>query len=251
MSAYHPDAPVEDVNRGTVVALLAIPVGVIAWVLIWSFGFIASIISFGVAYIAMFLYRLGSGGAIGRAGAVRVTIITLATLALSIFAGLVWSVATDIGQITHTSTIFALTDPSFWERFQDSMANAGGALWGNIGLAALFGILGCFGVLRSAFSAAAAQPQEFGAPLYPSLAQPNPDQGQAFQGYGTHYPSPPVPAPAPYNPEQYEPQQPLGQAVPGVPQFPSQVQPSADGTPQPGVQYPNPPGYQPEGGEQR
>lgn len=254
MSAYQPDVPVEDVNRGTVVALLALPVGVILWVLVWSLGFIVSIITFGVAYLAMFLYRLGSGGTIGRAGAVRVAIITLVTLALAIFAGLVADVAIGIGSVTGVGPVEALGNPAFGEVFTSYITDPESGLLLNLGLAIGFGLLGCFGILRSAFSATAEPAPAFGAPTYPSLAQPNTGQGQAFQGYGQQAPAPydpTQPTQPQYNPEQYEPQQPLGQAIPGVPQFPSQVQPAADGQPQPGVQYPNPPGYQPEAGEQQ
>src|SRR3954466_11455210 len=109
MSAYEPATPIEDVNRGTVVALLALPIGVIVWVLIWTLGIIASIVTLGVAYAAMFLYRLGSGGAMGRGGAVRVTLITLVTLAVAIFAGLVADVAVGIGRVTNVGPIDALS----------------------------------------------------------------------------------------------------------------------------------------------
>lgn len=41
--------PVENGDRGTLVALLALPAGVIVWVLIWSIGFIVSAVTYGVA----------------------------------------------------------------------------------------------------------------------------------------------------------------------------------------------------------
>lgn len=197
MSAYQPDAPVEDVNRGTVVALLAVPVGVIVFVVVWTIGFIASIITLGVAYLAMFLYRLGSGGGMSRAGAVRVTIITLVTLALSIFAGLVTDIAIGVGRSSKTSPVEAVLEPGFWSIFEDNLANADGQLWMSVGLAALFGVIGCFGILRSAFGSSApateAHAQSFAPPAQPTEEQAPPIYGQ--QQYGE--PQPPEPGAAP------------------------------------------------------
>ncbi|MES1169149.1 MAG: hypothetical protein ABUL47_00505, partial [Leifsonia sp.] len=64
--------PSENLQRGVIFALIALPAGVIAWDLLWSFGFIASIVSFGIAYLAARLYRFGSGGRISRSGAIAV-----------------------------------------------------------------------------------------------------------------------------------------------------------------------------------
>lgn len=155
---YSPDlppAPIEDVNRGTVVALLTIPAGIIVWTLIWSIGFVASIVTFGVALLATFLYRLGSGGVIGRAGAVRITVITLVTVVLSIIAGLIADVAIGIGQVAGISPIDALSHPGFGDVFGLYLSSGDGGLYLSLGIAVLFGVLGCFGVLRSAFRATA------------------------------------------------------------------------------------------------
>ena len=57
----------ENVGRGVLFSLLAIPVGVAAAVLIWQLGFIASITSFAIAAGAAWLYTRGAGAA-PRAG---------------------------------------------------------------------------------------------------------------------------------------------------------------------------------------
>jgi hypothetical protein len=159
-SPDQPQAPIEDVNRGTVVALLTIPAGVIVWTLVWSIGVVASIVTFGVAILATFLYRLGSGGVIGRAGAIRITAITLVTVVLSIIAGLVADVAIGIGQVAGISPIEALTHPGFGDVFGLYLSSGDGGLYLSLGIAVLFGILGCFSVLRGAFAATAAvEPQ--------------------------------------------------------------------------------------------
>ncbi|MEO7016604.1 MAG: hypothetical protein ABI130_05820 [Leifsonia sp.] len=45
--------------RGIALSLLVMPVGVVLWVLIWNVGFIASIVSYGVAFAEVWLYRSG------------------------------------------------------------------------------------------------------------------------------------------------------------------------------------------------
>lgn len=47
-------------RRGVVAALLIIPVGVVAWTLLWQFGFIASVVAWGIAAGALWLYSFGA-----------------------------------------------------------------------------------------------------------------------------------------------------------------------------------------------
>ena len=139
------------------VALLAIPAGVIVWVIIWTIGFIASIVSFGVAILAMFLYKLGSGGQMGRAGAIRVTIITIVTVGVSIFAGLIVDVAVGIASVTSGGPIEALSNPVFWDVFKEYTTGPESSSLGfSLALSVGFGILGCFSILRGAFKTTAA-----------------------------------------------------------------------------------------------
>lgn len=156
--AAQPTQPVEDINRGTVLALLAIPAGVIVFVIIWSIGFIASAVTLGVAYLAMFLYQRGSGGMVGRAGAIRVAIITGVTVVLSIIAGLISDVAIGIGQIANISPFEALSTPQFGTVFSFYLTDpeAQASFIPSVLIAVAFAALGCFGVLRAAFRATAA-----------------------------------------------------------------------------------------------
>lgn len=169
-SPDQPPAPIEDVNRGTVLALLTIPAGIIVWTLVWSIGVIASIITFGVAVLATFLYRLGSGGVIGRAGAIRITVITLVTVVLSIIAGLIADVALGISRLAKISPIEALSYRDFGEIFNSYISSGDGGLYLSLGIAVLFGVLGCFSVLRNAFRATAAP----AAPFTPQAQAPWP-----------------------------------------------------------------------------
>ncbi len=177
MSTYIPEAPLENLTRGTVFAALAIPVGIVAWTILWSIGFIASIVSFGVAYLAVFLYRFGSGGRITRSGAIRVTAIVLVTVVVSIVVGLVVDVARGISAGAHVTLVDALFHPRFGEIFSAYVSGADGQFWFSIVLALAFGVVGCFSILRGAFREA--RVTELPAqPVQPSVAtedeQPKP-----------------------------------------------------------------------------
>lgn len=147
------DLPPENAQRGTVMALLAIPAGVALWVIIWSFGFIASIVAFAIAAAAVWLYRFGSGGRVGRGGAIRVTVITIVTLLLAFVAGLASSRLPLWTQQSGISAVEALTDSAFWTALiRDTTSGAGLAQVGVQLLVALaFGVIGCFSILRQAF----------------------------------------------------------------------------------------------------
>lgn len=170
-SAAQPTVPTENVNRGTVLALLAIPAGIIVYVIVWNFGIVASVVSFGVAYLALFLYQRGSGGTIGRAGAVRVAIITIVTVGLSIFAAIVWDVAVVYGEAAGISPFAAIADPGFSTFFTYVMAqpDVQGELVKQVLIAIAFGALGCFFVLRAAFRATAAPAAQPTQPVQPPV----------------------------------------------------------------------------------
>lgn len=146
-----PSQPSENVQRGTLMTLLIIPAGIIAWVILWQFGLVASIVAFGVAIGALWLYRFGSGGRISRTGAIRVTIITIATLLLSFLAGLVADVVPLYASQRNIDIVSALTSSEFWTFFNHALANNIGNVAVPLILALAFGVLGCFSVLRAAF----------------------------------------------------------------------------------------------------
>lgn len=175
-SAFDDQPPAEDIARGTVFAAAAIPAGVIVWVVLWQFGFIASIVGFGVAYLAMFLYRFGAG-VVGRQGAIRVTVVTVLTLVLAFFGGVVSDVLGVWTADTGESAVSALVSPDFWNGFQVIMGLDGvlASYVPDFALAMLFGLLGCFSVLRSAFRSTAAAPSASPydqAPLFPPADPP-------------------------------------------------------------------------------
>jgi hypothetical protein len=173
--AAAPALPPENVPRGTLMTLLIIPAGIIVWVLLWQFGVVASLVAFGMAIGALWLYRFGSGGRISRAGAVRVTVITIAGLLLAFLAGLVWDVLPMYANQRNLTWIDALTDGRFWDFFGNAVENSAGDVVFQLILALVFGALGCFSVLRTAFVQSAQTPQP------PQSAQPGQDAGAGEQ----------------------------------------------------------------------
>jgi hypothetical protein len=146
VTASQPNARTENVLGGALLALLAIPVGVVVLALLSSIGFIASIVGFLVAFSAVWLYRRGSGGFISRAGAWIVTAIVLGTLILGIWVDLVVTFAHGLGHLGNIGL------DGFWPQFnKDLPANLSqNVLF--IVLILAFGALGAFRTIGRAFA---------------------------------------------------------------------------------------------------
>ncbi|HEY1529465.1 MAG TPA: hypothetical protein VGF80_01485 [Galbitalea sp.] len=138
----------ENVLGGSLLALLAIPVGVAALVLLWSIGFVASIVGFLVAFSAFWLYRRGSGGLVSRVGAWTVTLIVVVTLALGLWLSLVIDFAGGLGHLGN------LGYPDFWTQFGSKFGVLVKEDVLSIVLVFVFGALGSFRILGRAFSTA-------------------------------------------------------------------------------------------------
>ncbi|MDQ1555627.1 MAG: hypothetical protein QOI02_629 [Actinomycetota bacterium] len=149
-----PATPAENVVRGTLFALIAIPAGVIVFDLLWFVGFIASIVTFGVAILATWLYRKGSGGVISRNGAWALLAIIAVTVALSLFTGLF----TDFTRLAVNETGMSVTEllgnPNFWPNFTLDLPENIKANGLSLAIAIAFGIMGAFSTLRQAFRTA-------------------------------------------------------------------------------------------------
>lgn len=195
---YIPEAPAENVPRGTVFALAVVPLGIVAFVVLWNFNWLASIVGFGVAAGAVYFYRLGSGGRISRAGATRIAVITIATMLLAFVAAVVFDVLIAFTGETDSTWIAALTSPEFWA-FNSYVLAQPGVLSSylpsfliGLGLSAL----GCFSVLRGAFQSSKVEPAAaFEYPITPTpgsyTAPDAPGSYTAPQAPGT-YTAPPV-----------------------------------------------------------
>jgi hypothetical protein len=158
VSTSQPTARSENVLGGFLLALLAIPVGVVVLALLSSIGFIASIVGFLVAFSAVWLYRRGSGGFISRTGAWIITAIVLVTLLLGIWVDLVITFAHGLGHLNNIGL------DGFWPQFNDDLpANlSNNVLF--IVLILAFGALGAFRTIGRAFAVARATSRPVGTP---------------------------------------------------------------------------------------
>jgi hypothetical protein len=167
-----PDAPPENVQRGIAFALIALPAGIIAWDLLWTFGVIASIVSFGVAWAALRLYRIGSGGPFSRTGAIAVLVITIGTLVIAYISGFAVGLIPSYLQVTHGTIADAIVDGRFWEQVVANIAAPSRTL--QLVLAIVFGALGCARILVAAFRGTRTAPATTapaGPPSAPRLMQ--------------------------------------------------------------------------------
>ncbi|MEO6116169.1 MAG: hypothetical protein ABIP33_07275 [Pseudolysinimonas sp.] len=182
--------PSENVQRGVIFALLVLPLGVVAWDILWTVGFVASIVAFGVAYFAVRLYRFGSGGRVTRNGAIAIAAITIGTLIIAFISGFAVQIVGLYSQEFGTSIPESLLAPRFWSIVFASMTSGSALI--SLLLAVVFGALGCFGILRQAFVQTRVQPTMDAMPATadPSVpAPPAAPQGMVLNGE----PIPPAP----------------------------------------------------------
>lgn len=153
--------------------MLAVPAGVILWVVIWSLGVVSAIVAFVVAAGAAWLYRKGSGGRVSFAGALVISGVVLVTLLVSFYFGLVADWTRAVVEQTGLNPIQALSAPAFWPSFNSVFGQLLKADLPSLGLALLFGVFGAFSVLRRTFSAAHAQSTPIThEPLFPRPEEP-------------------------------------------------------------------------------
>lgn len=169
MTNARPQAPIENVGAGAILALLAIPVGAVIIVLISSIGFVASIAGYVLAVLGVWLYRRGSGGIISRTGAWIVTGIVVVAILLGIWLSMVASFAHGLAHLSNIGL------PQFWPQFNHQFPQLIGQNGLFIVLVLVFGILGAFRTMRRAFATAhvGARPGEtFGSPIESTTVTP-------------------------------------------------------------------------------
>ncbi len=163
--AWHPEAqhiqaiygqpisvtPREDVGRGALFALAALPIGVTLWMAIWSLGWMSSLVTFAAAVMAAKFYVAGAG-ALSRKGVWIVVGVTVVT-ALSSFVGGVWL---DAVQFLGREPLAMVMNSEPWALMANNLAYNPEFISGYMKdflLALLFGALGCFFTLRQMFTA--------------------------------------------------------------------------------------------------
>jgi hypothetical protein len=147
--------PPENVVRGLLLSLLTIPAGILVFVLVWQLGIVAGIVGFGVAALAFFLYRLGSGGRVSVAGAVIVPVVTLVTLVLAILTARVVDLANGLARTYGLEFWQVLLAADFPGRVVSVFSTSGylGFLAQNLALPVIFGLVASVAFLRPALKA--------------------------------------------------------------------------------------------------
>jgi len=143
----------ENIGKGLLWAALAIPVSAIAWVLVWQLGFIASVVSFGMAWLMGWLYTRGAGRAPSRRAAVPLLVLVVVGVAVSFLAGLASDAASVYAETTQTDAMQAITSGDFWSFYFDNLGHAD--LWsgyaGDLTVSILFAAAGTFSFVRTLF----------------------------------------------------------------------------------------------------
>ncbi|MGV3711994.1 hypothetical protein [Pseudolysinimonas sp.] len=147
--------PPENVVRGLLLSLLTVPAGIIVFVLVWQLGIVAGIVGFGVAALAFFLYRLGSGGRVTFRGAIIVPVLTLLTLVLAIFSARTFDLAKGYAQSYGLEVWQVLLAADFPSRVVSVFSTSGylAFLAQNLALPVIFGLIASFAFLRPALKA--------------------------------------------------------------------------------------------------
>jgi len=142
------------VRNGLLLATLSIPVGIVLWVLLWNFGFMASFVAFAIAWLAVFLYNLGAKKDVSKRSAPYLLAIILVGIILSFLGGMALDAVRFYVEGTDLSLLQAIVTADFWSFYAGNIfSNA--ELWSSytvdIIIALAFGVLGCFGIVKYMF----------------------------------------------------------------------------------------------------
>ncbi len=143
---------VPNYSLGYLYALGAVVAGIIVWVLVWKMGFIASIVAFGMAAGVSYLYQLGAKANIDKKSGIILIIMIIVGLLLAFGAGMVSDAWDVYSSIVPGSSLF----DSGFINFVTSAISQGGviAAYGkDFAMAALFGALGSFGIIKDLINA--------------------------------------------------------------------------------------------------
>jgi hypothetical protein len=138
--------------RGALFAIGGPVVGIAAWVVLWQLGFIASIATFVMAWLTVWLYRKGAGDIDRRALYVILPYIFVG-IVLSILSGIVDDclhyVAANLDAAKNPGMLKLLFNHNFWAYMFDNLLH-NGKLWSGYATDILFALgLGGLGVYRT------------------------------------------------------------------------------------------------------
>lgn len=107
-------------RRGVLLSLLVVPPSVIAWVLLASYGVVTTLVAWGAAALAVWLFRRGAGGVISARGLVAVCIVIAGTVLLCLVGQVIVDAARTHTQVEAGSPLGQLLVPDFWRWMVDS-----------------------------------------------------------------------------------------------------------------------------------
>lgn len=140
-------------QKGFLLSLLAIPVGIILWDIIWSWGFIASIVSFAIAWSAVKLFTVGSGTEPSKKDLYVLLSVIIVAVVLSFLSGMVLDAQSVYSETTHVGMFDSFASADFWSYLFSNLAD--GSVWsayaGDIAMALVFAVLGLFVFVRDLF----------------------------------------------------------------------------------------------------
>ena len=141
-------------RKGLAYALLSIPVGMILWVIIWQMGFIASISSFAIAWLAIYLYRVGARSSVTRKVLPYLIAIIVVGVVLSFIAGMASDAVDFYNNKNSLSGMGTIFSGDFWSFFFDNLFN-NPDLWASytsdIIMSVVFAAIGLYGIVRDLF----------------------------------------------------------------------------------------------------
>lgn len=144
----------ENIPRGILFSLLAVVGGIIAWVGLWILGFMASIVAFLIAWLAVKLFKLGAGD-ISRRSAPAVLAVIVCGIILAFLSGMASdALVVYLEGVESPDWMGTFFTGDFWAFFLGNIFT-NGELWGSyavdIVIAIAFGILGAYGVVKDLF----------------------------------------------------------------------------------------------------
>lgn len=142
------------IRNGLLLASLSIPVGIVLWVILWNYGFMASFVAFAIAWLAVYLYKLGAKKDVSKQSAPYLLAIILVGIVLSFLGGMALDAVRFYVEGTDQSLLQAIVTADFWAFFAGNIfGNA--ELWSSyavdIIIALAFGVLGCFSIVKYMF----------------------------------------------------------------------------------------------------
>ncbi|HUS25898.1 MAG TPA: hypothetical protein VMY99_00945 [Nevskiaceae bacterium] len=140
--------------RGALFALGGPVAGIAVWVALWEMGFIASIATFLMAWLTIWLYRKGAG-TIDRRSLYVILPYIFVGIALSILAGMIDDslhyVTDEVNKMRHISMLEILFKSAFWSFTFDNLLH-NGELWAgytkDILISLGLGALGAYSTVR-------------------------------------------------------------------------------------------------------